>query len=301
MKNGILAIDKPEGISSARVVSRVKKTLGAKKVGHTGTLDPFATGVLLCAINKGTKISSYFLGGTKKYKTRIHLGIETDTYDSTGKIQSEISFEGVQALDEEKIRETVASFKGPQDQIPPIYSALKHQGQPLYKLARQGKKITKPARPIEIFDIHIDTIELPYVDIEVACSTGTYIRSLGYDIGKKLGCGAHLSTLCRTQSSAFRIEDAISLDAFEQLDKPSAEQKIIPLSRCLDFMPKVVVGEDLVKKIKHGQQLFIEEVGAFGNDLKQQICVTDKNNEALAIIQQDETLDQYNYSCVFIA
>ncbi len=301
MKNGILAIHKPEGISSARVVSRVKKALGAKKVGHTGTFDPFATGVLLCAINKGTKISSYFLGGKKRYKTRIHLGIETDTYDLTGKIESETSIEYVQAIEEEKIRETIASFMGPQDQIPPAYSALKHQGQPLYKLARQGKKIIKPARSIEIFDIQIDAIELPYIDIDVACSTGTYIRSLGYDIGKKLGCGAHLSTLCRTQSSAFRIEDAIPLDAFEQLDKTSAEQIITPLSTCLDFMPKVIVGEHLVKKIKHGQKLFSEEIETSDINLKKQIRVMDKDNEVLAIIQRDQTLDHYNYSCVFIS
>lgn len=201
MKNGILAIHKPEGLSSARVVARVKKALGAKKAGHTGTLDPFATGLLLCAINKGTRISGYFLGGRKKYEARVCLGVETDTYDLTGQTVFSAE-EKVSKIKTEDIEVAVASFAGIQDQVPPAFSALKHQGQPLYKLARQGKKILKPPRRIEIFNIRIKNIESPHIDLEIFCSAGTYIRSIAFDLGRKLGCGAHLSKLCRTQSSS---------------------------------------------------------------------------------------------------
>jgi len=181
MKNGIIAIHKPEGISSARVVARVKKSLGVKKVGHTGTLDPFATGLLLCAVNKGTRISRFFLDGHKRYLARVCLGVETDTYDLTGKTVFTASKNSMDSLNNEDIEQTVNSFIGVQGQVPP--------------------------------DITINHIELPNVDMEVFCSSGTYIRSLAFDIGKKLGCGAHLSKLCRTQSSAFKLEDAIRINA----------------------------------------------------------------------------------------
>ncbi|MCK4766749.1 MAG: tRNA pseudouridine(55) synthase TruB [Desulfobacula sp.] len=228
MKSGIIAIHKPEGISSARVVARVKKVLTAKKLGHTGTLDPFATGLLLCAVNKGTRISRFFLDGHKRYIARVCLGVETDTYDLTGKTVFTASKNMMDSLNNEDVEQTVNSFIGIQDQVPPAFSALKHKGQPLYKLARQGKKIEKPPRQIEIFDISIKHIDLPNIDMEVFCSSGTYIRSIAFDIGRRLGCGAHLLKLCRTQSSAFKLEDAIQLDSLERLDKTIVEQRIVP-------------------------------------------------------------------------
>jgi len=298
MKSGIIAIHKPEGLSSARVVARVKKALGAKKAGHTGTLDPFATGLLLCAINKGTRISGYFLGGRKKYDARVCLGVETDTYDLTGQPVFSAE-EKVSELTAEDIEVAVASFAGIQDQVPPAFSALKHQGQPLYKLARQGKKIQKPPRRIEIFNICIKNIELPHIDLEIFCSPGTYIRSIAFDLGRKLGCGAHLSRLCRTQSSAFKLEDAIDLEVLEGLDRDAAEQKIVSLSDCLEFMPKVVVGAATAGKIRYGQSLLRKDIEFFPQTSDQLIRVTDEQNDLLAIIQPNENQQTYNYSCVF--
>ncbi len=301
MKSGIIAIHKPEGISSARVVARVKKVLEAKKLGHTGTLDPFATGLLLCSVNKGTKISRFFLGGHKRYKARVCLGVETDTYDLTGKMVFTAPKNVMDTLRNEDIEQVVKSFVGIQDQVPPAFSALKHKGQPLYKLARQGKKIQKPPRQIEFFDISIKQIEMPYVDMEVFCSSGTYIRSLAFDIGEKLGCGAHLSKLCRTQSSAFKLEDAIQLDALERLDKKAAEKRIIGLSDCLEFMPEIVADNRIAKKIKFGQQLLAGELEPPLVKPDQSIKVIDHHNDLLAIIQLSENRQEYKYSCVFLS
>jgi len=301
MKNGIIAVHKPEGISSARVVARVKKSLGVKKVGHTGTLDPFATGLLLCAVNKGTRISRFFLDGHKRYLARVCLGVETDTYDLTGKTVFTASKNSMDSLNNEDIEQTVNSFIGVQGQVPPAFSALKHNGQPLYKLARQGKKIQKPPRRIEIFDITINHIELPNVDMEVFCSSGTYIRSLAFDIGKKLGCGAHLSKLCRTQSSAFKLEDAIQLDALEKLDKMTVEQRIVSLSDCLAVMPKIVVDKRIAQKIKFGQKLSINEFDLPLAKPDQFIKVIDNHNDLLAIIQLNENRQEYKYCCIFLS
>lgn len=299
MKSGIIAISKPEGISSARVVARVKKVLGVKKAGHTGTLDPFATGLLLCAINKGTRISGFFLTGHKRYSATVCLGVETDTYDLTGRTVFTAPKNGMSALTKEIVDETVNSFVGVQDQVPPSFSALKHEGQPLYKLARQGKMIQKPPRQIEIFDIRIQQIKLPYLDIEVFCSSGTYIRSLAFDIGRKLGCGAHLSRLCRTQSSAFVLENAISLDALEDLDRMTAEQRIVCLSDCLEFMSKIIVDQSIAKKIKFGQKLLKEEMPPPPAESNYPIRVTDNHNNLLAIVQLTEDRQAYKYCCVF--
>ena len=299
MKSGIIAVHKPCGISSARVVARVKKFLGVKKVGHTGTLDPFATGLLLCAINKGTRISGFFLGGNKRYLARVCLGVETDTYDLTGKTVFCAQRAVVDNLKTRDIEGVIKSFVGVQDQVPPVFSALKHEGQPLYKLARQGKKIQKPPRRIEIFDIKINHIELPNIDIDVFCSSGTYIRSLGFDIGRKLGCGAHLSSLCRTQSGNFLLENAIELDALEKLDRTAVEQRIISLSRCLEFMPEVLADKTTARKIKFGQTLLKKEFGNVPEQKDPLIKVVDDKDNLLAIIYLSEDGREYNYSCVF--
>jgi len=301
MKSGIIAIHKPCGISSARVVARVKKALGVKKAGHTGTLDPFATGLLLCAINKGTRISRFFLSGHKRYLARVCLGVETDTYDLTGQAVFTAQKSVMDALKQADIKAAVASFVGIQDQAPPAFSALKHNGQPLYKLARQGTIIQKPPRKIEIFDIHINHMDLPNIDIDVFCSAGTYIRSLAFDIGRKLGCGAHLSKLCRTQSSKFLLENAIDLDALEQLDKTAVEQRIMSLSDCLEFMPKLAADRSMAQKIKFGQKFLNKEGEGFLEKKEPFIRVVDAKNDLLAILELNEKRQEYNYSCVFLS
>lgn len=300
MKNGIIAINKPEGISSARVVARIKKALGVKKAGHTGTLDPFATGLMLCTINKATRISQFFLEGNKKYLARVCLGRETDTYDRTGKTVFTASDGVMDGLEKKDIEQAIKSFTGIQDQVPPVFSALKHKGQPLYKLARQGKKIIKPPRQIEIFSLKIKQIKLPCFDLEVFCSSGTYIRSLAFDIGRKLGCGAYLSELCRIESSAFKLEDTIKLFELEEIDKVDALERIIPMSKCLKFMPKIEVSSSITKKIRFGQKLLVKEMEELLTEPGHPIRIVDDNSELLAIVQLNENRQEYNYSCVFL-
>lgn len=301
MKSGIIPINKPAGISSAQVVARVKKKLNAGKVGHSGTLDPFATGLLLCAVNKGTKISRFFLGGTKRYTARIRLGVTTDTYDLKGNITAKASRQVMDSLEIETFKDVFDSFLGVQDQVPPVFSALKHKGQPLYRLARQGKAVEKPPRTIEIFDIRVMEINLPDVDIDVSCSAGTYIRSLAFDIGEKLGCGAHLSKLCRTQSSHFTLDTAIELDELENSSCHDGERFLLPLSECLPFLPKIVADTAMEKKIRFGQRLSNVEVGMIASSGGQAVRVLDAADNLLAIIEWDEIREAYNYSCVFCA
>ncbi len=302
MKDGILAINKPEGISSAGVVARVKRVLGVKKIGHTGTLDPFATGLLLIAVQKATRISRFFLSGTKQYRARVRLGVETDTYDCTGRIVFEADSAMVNAVLPDDLQNTVARFSGCQEQIPPSFSALKHKGQPLYKLARKGEIIKKPPRKIEIFSISVQEMDLPEFEMDVHCTGGTYIRSLAYDIGKKLGCGAHLSGLCRTKSSAFELKNAIGLADLERMEPSAIEPYILPMSDCLDFLPRAMVDSALEKKISHGQKLTREDISPrlFSDPVPASIIrLVDSSNNLLALIEPDKDLPVYNYCCVF--
>jgi len=298
-KNGILVIDKPAGISSARVVARVKKALGVKKAGHSGTLDPFATGLLVCGINKGTKLSRFLIGGEKKYTGVVHLGFETDTLDPTGIAVKQTDRSVLDSLSENIILRTVAGFKGIQKQQPPVYSALKHNGQPLYKLARQGKLVTKPPREIEIISIAVRKIDLPFVTIDVHCSSGTYIRSLARDIGEKLGCAGHLFSLVRTYACGFSMENSITLAEFENMDKKSAFKYVISLSESLSFMPVISVSDKTIDKIKFGRRIGAEDGVDICSDSF--VRIVDKNGELAAVVEYDKTFNRYNYCCVFIS
>ena len=299
--DGILLVDKPEGVSSARVVAIVKRRIQVKKVGHTGTLDPFATGLLPIAVGKGTRLSRFYLGGNKSYLATVKLGQTTDTYDNTGNVLQSASPETMAALDPEKVREEVARFLGPQEQVPPAFSALKHKGVPLYKLARKGEMVTKPPRQIEIFEISITRMALPEVDIRVRCTGGTYIRSIAHDLGERLGCGAHLSALRRTASSHFEIHQAISLDRIEQMDAPTLRDHVIPPSACLPDLPKLVVDADTEKKISHGQPLEVESIGRVAQEGVEFIGLTDSGDRLLALVTLNPNGLTYNYCCVFIS
>jgi tRNA pseudouridine55 synthase len=194
--NGIVVVDKPEGISSAGVVARIKGIFGVNKVGHTGTLDPFATGVLICCLNQATRLPGFSSKATKCTKRTLVLGTVTDTQDATGTVTGRHALDGISA---QQVEETAARFVGDITQVPPVYSALKHQGTPLYKLARRGVPVEKPARPVRISRLEILEMNLPTVRLSVSCSSGTYIRTLCADIGQKLGCGGHLKTLPNSQ------------------------------------------------------------------------------------------------------
>jgi tRNA pseudouridine55 synthase len=229
MQGSVLIIDKPAGLSSAQVVGRVKKLLHVKKVGHAGTLDPFATGVLVCLVNQATRLAQFFLSSEKQYEAELRLGIDTDTQDRTGQVIRRRPIpEGVEAA----LQRVCDRFVGDIAQIPPAFSALKHQGVALYKLARSGKPVRKPARNIRIEQLQIRSISLPTVRFSVTCSAGTYIRTLCADIGEMLGCGGHLSELRRTVSSGFNIDEAISLEALSHCVAAKTQgfqRKAIPL------------------------------------------------------------------------
>jgi tRNA pseudouridine55 synthase len=230
---------------------------------------------------------------------RVCLGVETDTYDPTGRIISTAPQGMLYALKIHDIEAVVNSFFGIQEQVAPAYSALKHEGRPLYELARQGKMIQKPPRRIEIFDISIKQIDLPHVDIDVFCSSGTYIRSLAFDIGRKLGCGAHLSMLCRTESGPFRLENAVMLDSLEKFDKMEIEKQIIPLSKCLESLLRVSVDQEIAGKIRFGKKLFRTDFDSILAHPDSFIRLTDDEDNLLAIVQAGETGQEYKYSCVF--
>jgi len=297
-QHGFIVIDKPENMTSARVVSHVKKTLHAKKVGHAGTLDPFATGVMICCVNRATRLARFFLGGDKKYEALLHLGIETDTQDATGQTTSESR---VPDYSETDIQDVFKSFTGPLAQVPPVFSALKHKGIPLYKHARRGNPVQKPARQIVVLALHINEIQLPYIWFEVTCSAGTYIRTLAADIGNALGCGGHLKSLRRTQSSRFSIADAMTLETLEK--RAAAEtfsRYAVGMTEALNAIPEQMADKNLKRKIVNGvpltqKDIVLEEVA----DTSKFIKLVDVNRELLAVIEPNEMPGEYKYCCVF--
>jgi len=297
MKNGLILIDKPSGISSAFVVARVKRLLGASKCGHTGTLDPFATGLMVVCLEKATRISSFLLGGEKTYEAEMLLGIETDTQDRTGQILSQHQPELVEQISESDIRKACECFKGDILQRPPVYSALKHNGVPLYKLARKGKPVEKPARPVSILELEILEIKLPSIFFRVRCSSGTYIRSLCHDIGQKLGCGAHLKELRRTENCGFRVQDAIKLDDFRDVPETERIDYVFNPSSALSSMPELIADEALEITIKHGRNL-----DSVNTDHATVSCeylkIINKNNDLLAILRYEKNFGRYGYQCV---
>ena len=297
-QSGILVVDKPAGITSAGVVARVKKIFGARKVGHAGTLDPFATGILVCCINRGTKLARFFLHGNKKYEAVLHLGIETDTQDSTGTVTSicdNVLFSEI------KIRSVFKRFEGTIEQMPPVYSALKFKGTPLYKLARRGKPVQKPARRVTIFNIEILEINLPLIRFEVACSAGTYIRTLCADIGTLLGFGGHLKELRRIENSGFTIEEAATLSELEELARSDKlSRRTISMANALRDMPGHLADNVLAEKIVHGNILTRKDVAPIQTDSPEGfIKVVDAENDLLAILNYTKYSSRYKYHCVF--
>ena len=232
MINGFLLINKDSGITSSRVVQIVKKKFNFKKVGHLGTLDPMAEGLLILAINRATKFSSLLLQSNKTYQAEVTLGQQTDTDDAEGEI---ISTHQVMCHKQE-VEEKLLSFLGKSQQLPPAYSALKHKGKPMYKYARDGIKVDKEARTITIDEIDNISINLPKVSFDIACSKGTYIRSVARDLGNRLECGGHLSRLIRTSQEKFLINSAISIDE-------ACEEDIIPLENAFDNLNAITLNQ----------------------------------------------------------
>ena len=257
---GVLIIDKPAGITSYDVVRELKPDMRGIKIGYLGTLDPLATGVLPLLLGEGTKLAPFLETGKKVYEATFVLGVTTDTQDKEGKILTTVDI-GAFDLSPHRIEDVLQGFRGRISQLPPLYSALKHNGEPLYKLARRGEAVQKPPREVEIYDLHVLENEPPVMSLHVECSKGTYIRTLGHDIGEQLGCGAHLTALRRTRNGPFGLEDALPLaDATELLTAGKITERVIPLSQTISFLPSVAVGEDDALKIHNGQAITVKDV-----------------------------------------
>jgi tRNA pseudouridine55 synthase len=222
---GVLLIDKPDGMTSHDVVDRVRHKLKMKRIGHAGTLDPSATGLMIILVGKATKLSQHLMGLDKTYEGIISLGVETTTQDAEGEIVEE---KPVPELSEEQVLEEMQSFVGDQYQVPPMFSAKKQDGVPLYKLARKGKTVEREPRFIHVSSFKLDRWSSPEIEFTLACSKGTYVRTIANDLGKKIGCGAYLKELRRTDIERFKIEDSIELESFEDLPIEDIKSWLIP-------------------------------------------------------------------------
>lgn len=250
--SGILLIDKPKGLTSNAALGRAKRVLGIKKAGHTGTLDPMATGLLALCFNEATKVSGFLLDADKAYIAEATLGVTTDSEDAEGEV---IERHPVPTLEEADIEQVLARFRGSIEQVPPMYSALKHKGERLYDMARRGETIERPARAITIHELTLLGYESPKLHLAVQCSKGSYIRSLVRDIGQALGCGAHLSALRRTYSAPFRLADAVSLDTLDGLDPEQARALLQPADTALAHLPEIRLEPQQAVRLCQGQKL----------------------------------------------
>ena len=250
--DGILNVNKAAGMSSHDVVSVVRRFSHLTRVGHAGTLDPMATGVLMVCLGSATRVVEYLTDHDKKYHARIRLGIDTDTYDATGKVVAERPVTATR----EQIETALHGFVGQQDQMPPAYSAIKQNGVPLYKLARQGKKVETPKRTIEIFSLELRDVNLPDIEIDIHCGKGTYVRSIAHDLGEALGCGAHLTALTRTASGPFTLNDSHTLEELSAaFNDHYAEKYLLPIDEALLDFQAVVVDAATAKAIQQGKAL----------------------------------------------
>lgn len=257
LASGVLLVDKPEGPSSARVVHEVKAILGAKKVGHLGSLDPFASGLLLLGVNQGTKVADIFLGAPKSYHGVMVLGVETDSQDGTGNVLQTRAVPVIGATELQMLEE---KFTGAIAQVPPMFSALKRDGIRLYQLARQGKEIPREPRTVRIERLQLKKVSDAEVEFTVTCSRGTYVRTLAADMGNVLGCGAHLKSLRRTACGPLRLEQAITLEDLRQI-RSIEEIPLLALSSALGHLPAIKWDNRLLQRLRMGQQEILQQIG----------------------------------------
>lgn len=257
MISGLLLIDKPAGPTSFEVVRRVRKALQVKKAGHLGTLDPFATGLLPLALGAATRLVPFLEGADKTYLAEVRLGVETDTQDATGTVTAQ----GETLPEASAIVAAATRFVGVIEQVPPMYSAVRHQGQRLYKLARRGEQVDVPPRQVTIHRLEVKEIALPLATLEVTCGKGAYMRTLAHDLGRALGCGAHLSALRRLAVGSFSVNEAPTLAQVEEHPE-EVRRRLIPLAECLPGMPAVGVDTAEARLLIQGRALPWGENGA---------------------------------------
>lgn len=297
MADGIINVYKEKGFTSHDVVAKMRGILKQKKIGHTGTLDPMAEGVLPVCLGKATKLCDMLTDKTKTYEAVLLLGRETDTQDTTGEILAEYPV----TADEAQVKEAVLSFFGHYDQIPPMYSALKVDGKKLYELARAGKEVERKARPVEILDIHVDRIELPRVTMTVTCSKGTYIRTLCYDIGRKLGCGGCMESLLRTQVSGFCLKDSLTLTQIEELrDDGTLENHILAVDKMFSEYPALKMKQDFDKLVHNGNSFYMNQAEGDSRLPDGLIRVYDSRNQFIGVYVPDREKELLKPQKVFL-
>lgn len=280
--NGILLINKPSGPTSHDIVDEARRLLGVRKIGHGGTLDPIASGLLILGVGKGTRILEYFIHSDKVYRAQIRLGLITETFDITGEIREEHPCD----VTEEEVVKALKSLEGEVLQVPPAYSAKKYKGRKLYELAREGKIIRLPPKKVNVYSVEIVKIDLNehFVEAVFKVSSGTYIRSLCMELGYRLGCGAVMSGLVRLQQGPLKLDDAVDIEDI-------SPERIIPINEALAWMPAITVDEEGAEKVKNGGQIYaphvLEIAGDFPKDAD--IRILDPSGELLAIAKSERT------------
>ena len=248
--SGIINVNKPPGITSMDVIRRIRRASGLRRVGHSGTLDPLASGVMVVALGVGTRLLEYVTEFNKSYAAKIELGKSTDTYDGEGEtIKSELEV----IVSDSDVRSAIQTFKGTQSQIPPMHSAIKVDGIKLYDLARKGITIDRAPRIVNLYDAYISNFKSPELELQITCSKGFYVRTLANDLGIRLGCGAYLKKLVRTSVGKFKIEDSLNLDFIEfNLQKNKSKILLQKLETALDPIPKLRLDFDTTQKVQNG-------------------------------------------------
>ena len=293
--DGVLNIRKEKGYTSFDVVAKLRGILHMKKIGHTGTLDPEAEGVLPVVLGKATKLVDLLTEKQKMYEALLHLGLETDTQDMTGKVLRE---QPVNVTEEEVIA-VIRSFLGEQQQIPPMYSALKVDGKKLYELAREGKTVERKPRTVHFYEIEIKKIELPYIRFSVTCSKGTYIRTLCHDIGQKLGCGGCMEELIRTRSGNFDLEDSMTLAQVEEAVKNGTiENRVIRIGQVLKDYPEIFCTREGDRLLENGNAL--SEKMVRNNHKEGWVRMCDSQGEFRGIYQWDNGKKRYQPQKMFL-
>lgn len=296
MLEGVINIYKEKGYTSHDVVAKLRGILKQKKIGHTGTLDPDAEGVLLVCLGKATKLCDMLTDRDKTYRCTMLLGRETDTQDTTGTVLSERPV----AVSEEAVRDAVNSFVGDYSQVPPMYSALKVGGKKLYELAREGREVERAARPVIIHSIEIEEVALPHVIMSVSCSKGTYIRTLCHDIGRKLGCGACMEHLLRTQVGRFGLEGSLTLEQVEtRRDNGTLEAAVLPIDEMFEGYPRVSVDEAGTRLVHNGNQFAPEFLTGTQPDQETPVRVYDCGGTFIGIYEYREDRQQYHPLKIF--
>lgn len=266
--NGILVLDKPRGLSSNQALQQAKRLFNASKAGHTGSLDPLATGILPLCFGEATKLSQFLLDSDKRYRVLIELGVRTDTGDAEGRIIGRNEDVNVSS---EQVQQALKQFVGTIEQVPPMYSAIKQQGVPLYKLAREGKEVERTSREITIYSIELLSLKGNDLAIDVHCSKGTYVRTLADDLGELLGCGAHVKELRRLQAGVFNESDCVSLEKLEEIRQASEKEDftgidryLVPMDKAVADLPEVNLPEVTAGFIKQGQPVLVRHLPAEG-------------------------------------